>query len=154
MKGILERVVERRYGVPVVRHEDGLVVRRWGDGTPAKAVLYYQSESRMVPSLGSRGLDEIYGDCLGGFLASGALKIAISKQNCSPSLYQLEELRQQPEVRDALSLDSDVQYFMDAANVWFYGEKNGMLVAYDSETGDIYPLGSTEEALRHLLDEC
>ena len=45
-----------------------------------------------------------------------------------------------------------VDYFMDAANVWFYGHKDGRLFVYDAETDELDDLGELDTGLAQVIE--
>jgi hypothetical protein len=59
----------------------------------------------------------------------------------------------QPDVQHAIARDPAIDYFMDEANVLFYGIKAGELYVFDSETDELDSLGPIEPALETLMDE-
>lgn len=67
-------------------------------------------------------------------------------------LYRLPDLREQLEVRIALSLDPNIEFFMDAANEWYYGIKEGHLYSYEADTQELEDLGRFHEAMQELLE--
>jgi len=68
-------------------------------------------------------------------------------------LWNIDELRTQPEVQQALVSDPAIEYFMEAYNVYFYGIKAGHLYVFDAETDELDSLGPIEPALETLMDE-
>jgi len=66
-------------------------------------------------------------------------------------LYTTRTLQHQPEVRSANLHDPEVCFFMDSANVWFYGVKDCQLYVYDAETEELDLLGPFEREFEELL---
>jgi len=155
MEGIIQRVLISRYGPPRTICGEPFSIYEWnGHCEPRKCTLY-------SPLLGIKDgfqseypeLLKVYGDACGGFLLRDSLKMAMLTRPEVWGLYQIRHLWVQPEVLDALACDPEVVYFMDAANVWFYGMKADRLCVYDSETKEFDMLGDAESALHILLDQ-
>ena len=53
----------------------------------------------------------------------------------------------------AVVKDPAVDYFMDEANVRFYGMKKGQLCVFDAEFDELDSLGPVEPALHTLMDQ-
>lgn len=148
MTGLLEELLVSLFGEPRVLQAGPLCEYRWRSGrTGAESIL-------LKPRAWSHGLLDlhgelaaVYGDAVGGSLVDGSLKVAMLGGYELEWLYSIDELCSQPEVKDALSLDDGVSFFMDAANVWFYGIRRGELCVYDSETGELDELGPVPEEL-------
>ena len=86
-------------------------------------------------------------------MIKNSLKAAILLPTSTFGVWNIDDLRSQPEIRCAISMDPGVNYFMEAHNVWFYGVKRGELWVFDGETDELDPLGPVEEALEVLMDE-
>src|SRR5712691_3581252 len=121
MSGLLQNVLIKRYGTPESVVSDGLLELRWlAQDNSRRSILYVGMlwDSQAEAHFGL--YRKLYGDTFGGFLVGGSLKVAMLADQQVFGLYSLQELQDQPEVRDAMVLDPDVHFFMDAANVWFY----------------------------------
>jgi len=152
--GLLETVMTRRYGPPINAIVDGLPAKGWHpDDVDYDTVLY--TGMKWHGWLGTRfaSLKEIYGNAIGGFLMKNTLKIAVLAPREIYGLWNIDDLRMQPEVQHALTMDPAIDYFMDEDNVFFYGIKKGELYVYDSETDELDSLGPIEQALETVLDE-
>ncbi len=105
--------------------------------------------------LGTRfaGLKGIYGNAFGGFLVGNSLKIAVLLPRKVWGLWRIDELQMLRPVRIALAIDPAIDFFMDAANVWYYGHKEGELYVFDAETDELDSLGPIEPALDSLIDQ-
>ena len=68
-------------------------------------------------------------------------------------LYNIADLQRQPEVIVALERRSDICYFMDCSNVWFYGLHDNDLYVFDAATGELDCLGTPQSAIRALIQE-
>jgi hypothetical protein len=99
----------------------------------------------------NRAFRPIYGDYFAGFILGDALRLANLLPVPLYGLWQIEALQEQPEVQQAKELDPNTKYFLDAANIWFYGYENGHLLVFDSDTGELDDLGTVEMALDALL---
>jgi len=55
-------------------------------------------------------------------------------------------------VQSALLMDPAIDYFMEAANVWYYGLKGTELYVFDSEFDELDSLGPVEPALEEVID--
>lgn len=155
MIGIVEDVLTECYGHPRIVRGTRLLEYRWNEHSEASTCLLYKAIFPGSASDGGElgGIGEIYGDVMGGFLLSDSLKLAMVAGPAVYGLYALDELRMQPEIKDANRLAPDVEFFMDAANVWFYGAKEGELYVYDSETSELTRLGPLGQAIRGLLQQ-
>jgi hypothetical protein len=151
--GLLEKVLTCRYGAPECEPNNGMIAKYWRRGDAHASILYFDSNSEKHAQAEVTVHSVLYGDCCGGKLIGGALKIATLRDCNVWDLYNLCELSRQPEVLRARTLLVDVEYFMDAANVWFYGHRNGHLYVYDSAADEVYELGTLEHALSIILDE-
>jgi len=98
-------------------------------------------------------LKGIYGDIFGGFLIKNILKVAILLPKKVYGLWNIEELRKRPAVQRAIVRDPAINFFMDEANVLFYGIKDGKLYVFDAETDELDSLGPIEPALETVMDE-
>jgi len=152
--GIIEQTLIRRYGPaePVVspsgvdacwrRGEASLNCQLYGD-------LVWSESLRQ--SFGT--LEAIYGNKRGGFLMHDWFRIATLAGPPVFGLYEIRDLQSTPEVRRANELDPDICFFMDSANVSFYGVRDGILCCYDTDPADLYSLGPIQHALDILLEE-
>ena len=82
--------------------------------------------SRFAPLRG------IYGDIFGGFLIKNTLKAAILLPRKVYGLWNIDELQIQHQVQQALAKDPEIEFFMDAYMVYFYGIKGGRLYVFDA----------------------
>ena len=154
MKGLLEILLQKRYGEPKVIASTPLIAYRWNEGAEKLICTIYKYPDRRQPrNSRSCSLELLYGDALGGSLLCGALKVSMLDEPKVFGLYRIEELQERPEVRHANSIDPGIGFFMDSANVWFYGAKNDQLFVYDCETEELDFLGSLEQELETLLDQ-
>lgn len=151
MPGLLEKVLIERYGPPEIQHTAPLRRKYWCGGTPKESCLFEEPELPLRSEF--PGLNEVYGTACGGFLIGTSLKVATTSIQEIFGLYALPELSSQPEVVRALSMDSGIQFFMDASNVWFYGTKKATLWVYDAEADELDALGDIRIALHDLLAE-
>jgi hypothetical protein len=152
MTGLLQEVLTNRYGPAELVHSDGIPEARWLSGEPErKSVLYLGMQWDDPTKARYSGNHSLYGNAIGGFLIGGSLKVATLGGHNIYGLYTVEELSAQPEVQSALELQSDVSFFMDAANVWFYGHKKGKLYVFDAETGELDELGPLASELERVI---
>lgn len=151
---VLAAVLNGRYGEPSVVTEPDWVQYRWCVGTlRSRSVLYKARWSRPTVLDRYPELKQIYGEFHGGLLIEGALKIALLTPDEIFGLYRLNDLHTQPEVTRALTINPSVCFFMDSANVWFYGVTQTEMYVYDSMTGELVSLGEVVGALQTLLAE-
>jgi hypothetical protein len=94
-----------------------------------------------------------YGEFGGGFLIGTSLKMATIDGRDVYGLYTIEELAAQPEVQRVTDVRPNLRFFLDAANVWYYGIEGDSLVAFDAELGELTQLGQLGPALAGLLSE-
>jgi len=155
MTGLVEVVLAERYGAPTIVPGTEFLEYRWNEKSePFHCVLYKTIADIRSWDAEPRVLEKIYGDALGGFLLLDSLKLAMLAGPPVYGLYGIDELRGQPEVLAAKRLDPDIEFFMDAANVWFYGIRDkGQLYVYDSETAELTELGPLGQAFRQLLQQ-
>ncbi len=152
--GLLENVLIRRYGKPVPSIRRGLPARCWNpDEFDYASVLYLGMKWQSEVGARFSSLKEVYGDACGGFLIKNTLKVAILLPREVYGLWNIDELRMQPEVQHAQTIDPGIDFFMDANNMFFYGIKAGHLYVFDSETDELDPLGPIESALENLMEE-
>lgn len=151
---IFETILNRRYGNPIVSLKDQLVEKSWyATKSGLSSVLYLRRESFVEAVFRYGSIHEIYGEIIAGFLLGTYLKVSSLFSHQIYGLYTIEDLARQPEVQQALHIDQDIVYFMDASNVWYYGCKAGELFVYDAETAELDSLGPVEQAMEHLFDE-
>ena len=152
--GLLERILTRRYGPPLTCIRDGMAARCWNIEEPTdEALLYVGMTWQGERSLRFASLKDIYGDALGGILINNCLKAAIFAPRRLFAVWNIYDLRMQPEVQHALARDPAIEYFMEAFNVYFYGLRGGDLYVFDAETDELDRLGPVEPALETLMDE-
>jgi hypothetical protein len=126
----------------------------WDTGQPDyEAVLYVGMKWHGILGTRFAGLKETYGDAFGGFLMGDSLRAALLSSKQVYALWNIDDLRMQPEVQHALVKDPGIDFFMDAYNVYFYGIKGGDLYVFDAEYDELDSLGPIEPALERLLDE-
>ncbi len=151
---LFEKILNKRYGKPIISEKGNLIEKRWGkENDDVSSVLYVDMKDYGISWSCISRLKYLYGDIIGGFLIGNSLKIASLSPQPIFGLYTIDELQKQPEVQKALSIDQNVDFFMDASNVWYYGLKLGELFVYDIETDELESLGPVEMALETLLDE-
>jgi hypothetical protein len=153
MRGILEKVLVDLNGPAEIVEGHPFREKRWNSGGPDCDVLYFGTDWTTKPAVDLKMHKALYGDACGGFLAGNSLKVAMLSSRTVFGLYTIEELLALPPVQRARELDAAVQYFMDAANVWYYGHKNGGLFVYDVESDEVDELGPLEKELLKLIEE-
>jgi hypothetical protein len=152
MPGLVETVLQDRYGKPRVVASPPFMEFHWNEEVETlSCILYKRCELR--DELGSRALSTVYGDAEGGFMLGDSLKVAMRQGPNVFGLYQLGELQDHPRVRYANCRDAGIAFFMDSANVWYYGLKGDQLYVYDSATDELDSLGPVRMALEQLLTE-
>lgn len=152
--GLLEEVVAKRCGEPIVAIVDELPAHCWNpDEWDYATVLYQGMKWNSLAGLRFKGLKPLYGNSCGGFLVKNALKVAHLLPGEIYGIWNIEEMQSLPIIQHALVMDPAIEYFMDNANVWYYGEKLGELYVFDAEMDDIDCLGPLESALQEVFDE-
>lgn len=154
MSGLIEDIISRRFGPPMTAHFQTLAARTWNlDDEPRRCKLYIGLEWDPELSKAHKHLSCLYGDSFGGILLQDSLRISTLVRQEVWGLYRIDDLHCRPEVQRALSFEPAVDYFMDAANVWYFGYKAGELLCYDSENDDIENLGNVEAAIDGLISQ-
>ncbi len=105
--------------------------------------------------LGTRfaSLKKIYGDAFGGFLIKNLLKVTMLLPRKIYGVWSMGDFQMLPPGRKALAIDPAIDFFMDAANIEYYGHKAGELYVYDTTAGELDCLGPIERALETLMDQ-
>ncbi len=154
MSAGIESVLKDRYGDPTIAPGADFLEYRWNEHDEKLTCLLYKAlATSSAGNVKLRALGPVYGDALGGFLLLDSLRLAMLAGPPVYGLYAIDELWAQPEVSDANRLNREIQFFMDAANVWFYGMKEGELYVYDSEAAELMRLGPFDLAIRELLEQ-
>jgi hypothetical protein len=152
--GIIEKVLMRRYGQPISAILRGLPVHGWNpDEWDYDTALYMGMKWNGFPGLRFASLKEVYGNTIGGYLIKNALKLGVLVPREIYGLWNIDDLRVQPELLHAAVLDPAIDYFMDENNVLFYGIKGDQLYKFDAETDELTCLGAIEQALEVILDD-
>ncbi len=155
MSGIIEATVNRHCGVPSVVVGESQEEWRWDyDDERKRSVLYKPKITRLRAELSAglgADLDRLYGGIVGGSLLGGALKIATLGGGRIYGLYRLPELVNQVEVEQALAQDAGVRFFMDAANEWYFGVKDGNLYVYEADSGELECVGLLAPAFEEVF---
>jgi len=134
--------------------DEGFPARCWNLNDPDYSSALYMGMKWTKPwDFRFASLQEIYGDVFGGFLIKNTLKAAILLPRNVYGLWNIEDLRVQPQVRHALARDPSIEFFMDAYMVYFYRVKAGQLYMFDAETDELDSLGPIEPALETIMDE-
>ncbi len=151
--GLLERILVRRYGAPRTSIDEGRLCQTWNADKPDYSSILYVGMDWNGP-VGSRfgSLKDIYGDAIGGFLVGDSLRIAALSTGEIYGIWRIDDLQTLPAVKEALEMDPDIEFFMEASNVWYYGLKDGELYVFDSEFGELDSLGPVESALEEAMD--
>jgi hypothetical protein len=152
--GLLERVLIRRYGEPVLRMSEGMATKCWNTEQPDdEAVLYVGI--KWHGRLGTRfaSLKGIYGDAFGGYLIKNTLKVSVVLPRNVYGLWRIDEIQMLSPVKQALEMDPAIDFFMDEDNVLYYGHKEGELYVFDRDTDELDSLGPIEPALHTRMDE-
>jgi hypothetical protein len=156
MNGLVASVLTDLFAAPAPAagpdpDEDPLTWFTWSPGNPDRSSRLYTSTAPTTRT--PDALRACYGDFGGGFLVGGSLKMAAIDGRDVHGLYRVEELAAQPELREVRVKRPELCFFLDAANVWFYGIEGGSLVAFDAELGELTELGDPAAALPDLLME-
>ncbi len=154
MLGRIEYALAKRYGPPEEISSASVPELRWNSHEKPRECILFKSlswDDRLRTKYGV--LEKIYGDARGGFLLGDSLKIALLEGPRVFGLYLIEELQSQAEVKRANELDPQIRFFMDSANVWFYGLRDGELFVYDSGTQELDGMGPAQAAIEELLIE-
>ena len=103
--GLLERILVRRYGQPIMSSRRGLNARCWNpDDFDYASVLYIGMKwgSRLGTRFGS--LKKIYGDAFGGFLIKNLLKVTMLLPRKIDGVWSMGDFQLLPPVRKALAI--------------------------------------------------
>ncbi len=154
MTGLISKLLNKRYGQPTVERLECLTEYRWNGATECLRCVFYDSLSWDTELCAEFGpLEAVYGTLGGGILLGGALKVSLLNGQSIFGLYSTKALQNQPEVKCANRRDPEICFFMDSANVWFYGVKGSQLYVYDAETDELDLLGPLEHELEELLKQ-
>jgi hypothetical protein len=154
MTGIIEEVLFERYGRQIVSLTADFSMSTWNADTEAKrCIIYKPRDVGEVQDPPFPQLRELYGDALGASILGDSIIVAMLSGPEVFGLYHFHELQQQPEVLSALQQKRDICYFMECANVWFYGVRNRDLYVYDSETGELDCLGPIRREFALLIQQ-
>jgi hypothetical protein len=152
--GILEKVLTRRYGQPVLSIMDGLAAKCWNpDEWDYASVLYLGMKWQGERETRFSSLRDIYGNSCGGYLIKNRLKAAILLPREVYGIWNIDDLRMQPAVQHAVVMDPTIDYFMEDSNVWFYGVKAGQLYVFDSIYDELDCLGPVDSALEDVFND-
>lgn len=154
MAGLLENELIQRFGPQKLSTSGSVTEHCWNvDDESRKCILYktLRWNHRLRRKYGI--LETLYSDSKGGFVLGDSLRLSILDGSRIFGLYLIEELQERPEVKRASECDPEICYFMDSANVWFYGLKNGELFVYDSSFDELDSLGPAHSAIQQLLVE-
>ncbi len=154
MAGLIENVLTERFGLPTILPSELGAEHRWNTDEEGLECILFEPlvwDERLRCKHGI--LEALYGDAKGGFLLGDTLKVSLLEGPRVFGLYLIDELRSQPDVRRAHELDREICFFMDSANVWFYGLKAGELFVYDSGTRELNDLGPVQPAMQQVLIE-
>jgi len=122
--GILERMLIRRYGEPIVAILRGHHAHCWNPYDAHYSTVLYMGMKWNGPlGLRFRSLNEIYGNAIGGCLIKNTLKAAILHPREIYGIWNIDDLRMQPGLLHAVTLDPTIDYFMEQDNRLFYGTK-------------------------------
>jgi hypothetical protein len=149
----LKKFFIHRYGAPTPSIKSPYVQLTWHTKHEEDSCkLYFDGRLRKKghPYL---SVKEIYGDSVGGFLIGGSLKIASLCPQEIYGLWPIDELRTLDVIEHAAVMDPRVDYFMDSANVWYYGVRKGELYVFDTAFDELDSLGPIEQALEALMNE-
>jgi hypothetical protein len=150
MPALIEKVLLARYGAPTISASGAEHV--WNASDEDRRCTLFAGLSWDTALRRKHGvLEPVYGDLRGGFLLEGCLKLSLLAGPMHFGLYLIGQLQEQLET--IWSLDSEIHFFMDAANVWFYGVKDGHLFVYDATFEELDDLGPLERALHELLSQ-
>ena len=149
MAGIIEAVLTHRYGPARIVDDGPYIERRWLESDEHSTSVLYQDPNFLWDATTSRDLDvlkPIYGDALGGFLLHASLKVATLGTHEFWGLYTIRALQEQVSLCHTERFEPGICFFMDAANVWFYGVKNGVLWCYDAAFDELYEVADVATA--------
>lgn len=154
MTGQIETILTARYGQPSVRRKLPFVEYLWNDDDEQRRSTLYKIDHRSSPpSRFKEILEPLYGDAVGGFLVGDSLKIANLSNIAIFGLYTIAELWQVDAVGRAVAIDPAICFFMDSANVWYYGFKKNELWVYDAPHGELDRVSDFPVGLNALLQE-
>ncbi|TCO60984.1 hypothetical protein [Actinocrispum wychmicini] len=151
MNGLVASVLTDLFGPPEPGSDaDSLAWTTWRSNDPDhRSRLYRRTGPTDLPD----ALLACYGDFGGGFLIGSSIKMATIDSQDVHGLYRFDELAIQPELSDVRVQRPELHFFLDAANVWFYGIEGDTLVAFDADLDEITDLGDPAAALPDLLTE-
>ncbi|MEN1681433.1 MAG: hypothetical protein AAGJ46_17775 [Planctomycetota bacterium] len=156
---MLRQILTARFGMPTTYEYAGSVFDRWREGTPEECSVLLPSQALIQNACGGLQFSDlygdVYGDIYGAFLGgeTGALKVACRSRHPVYGLRSIEQLNSHPALQEARDLLPGIVYFMDAANVVFYGVIEGKLFAFDTEDAVVECLGAIESGVVGVLEQ-
>ena len=164
-EGTFFRILQERYGEPM-REVGSDRLRKlmkgnvdvtigeccWNLDNKKKSVLYTGGEKSKELEVPSE-VAGLYGEFIGGTLLSSSVKIALRRQCNMFHLYTL------PQLHNRISSDfnhesmADIFFFMEAANIYYYGIRQGEIFVFDAETLDLDSIGPVDNAINQILEE-
>jgi hypothetical protein len=152
MVGIIEQLLEARLGSPTIHRSAGGDELIWThEQRELKCGLYKGLRWNKVLRQNLGILEPIYGDTRAGSLFDGRLKLSAIDGLKVFGIYPFETLQQHRAVQEANNRDPDICFFMDSANVWFYGVKDSNLFVFDAATDELDCLGPIAEQLDEVI---
>lgn len=150
---MIHEVVARRFGSPSVVETIDFIEHRWNEHEPDRKCVLLMDDLRpeLARSAFAPEIADVYGHVVGGFLVGTSMKIATLTSKKVYGLYRIGDLQELPIVRYAAHLDPEIHFFMDSANVWYYGVKAGHLFCFDRATSELDDLGDFAVAMEELM---
>lgn len=154
MKSVIETLLIKKYGMPEIVNAPNYIEYWWNrDDESKSSVLYVDYNIDESELIRNRKCQNIYGKYCGGFIIGDSLKIATLSGIKIYGLYSLGELQGQLELCKIYDRYPKITFFMDAANVWFYGFQDNSLFVYDLDTDELDEIDELESGLEAVIDE-
>ena len=146
---MIYEILQDKFGAPKNVFRDGLEWSVWNeDQEDLKCELLRTGNLCAMPSL-----ERIYARHCGGSVFGHWGRLATTGTNKLYGLYRLDDLNELPHLAEIRRRRPSLYFFMDAANVWYYGVDGDELFVFDYETEEFDSLGELSAGLRAVIDE-
>src|SRR5205823_631517 len=149
MRGMLHDILVSRFGRPTIS-PNGRETWIWNSADEPRRCKLYRLTNKTVQI--DQAIAGFYGDFAGASLLQGALKVAVVDGEAIWGLPLIGDLQGSPILRRPKALANKIVYIMDAANLWYYGVKDGQLYCFDGQFDELDRLGPVGQSVNQLID--